>query len=86
MLQDIAGVGNHKDNGMKTLAIIAGICLLLIALFVVAVLMVCVIRIQEQDDKIEDMRRDIQNCQQAGQEITARMNRYERGLQGDNAR
>lgn len=86
MLQDIAGVGIYQDNDMKTFAIITGICLLLIALFVVAVLMVCVIRIQEQDDKIEDMRRDIQNCQQAGQEITARMNRYERGLQGDNAR
>lgn len=71
---------------MKTFAIIIGICLLLLAVFLFAVLMVCVIRIQEQDDKIEDMRRDIQNCQQAGQEITTRMNRYERGLQGDNAR
>lgn len=71
---------------MRTFAIIIGICLLLLAVFLFAVLMVCVIRIQEQDDKIEDMRRDIQNCQQAGQEITARMNRYERGLQGDNAR
>ena len=86
MLQDIAGVGNHKDNGMKTLAIITGICLLLIALFVVAVLMVCVIRIQEQDEKIEELQRDIRNCQQAGQLITERMNRYERDLQGDNAR
>lgn len=62
---------------MKTLAIITGICLLLIALFVVAVLMVCVIRIQEQDDKIEDMRRDLTNVQQGGKEITARMNRIE---------
>lgn len=77
MLQDIAGVGNHKDNGMKTLAIITGICLLLIALFVVAVLMVCVIRIQEQDEKIADLRRDLTNVQQGGEEITARMNRIE---------
>ena len=77
MLQDIAGVGNHKDNGMKTLAIITGICLLLIALFVVAVLMVCVIRIREQDEKIADLRRDLTNVQQGGEEITARMNRIE---------
>ena len=62
---------------MKTLAIITGICLLLIALFVVAVLMVCVIRIQEQDDKIADLRRDLTNVQLGGKEITARMNRIE---------
>lgn len=62
---------------MKTLAIITGICLLLIALFVVAVLMVCVIRIQEQDEKIADLRRDLTNVQQGGEEITARMNRIE---------
>lgn len=80
MLQDIAGVGNHKDNGMKTLAIITGICLLLIALFVVAVLMVCVIRIQEQDEKIADLRRDLTNVQQGGQELSARMNRIETNL------
>lgn len=62
---------------MKTFAIITGICLLLIALFVVAVLMVCVIRIQEQDEKIADLRRDLTNVQQGGEEITARMNRIE---------
>lgn len=62
---------------MKTFAIITGICLLLIALFVVAVLMVCVIRIQEQDEKIADLRRDLTNVQLGGKEITARMNRIE---------
>lgn len=65
---------------MRTFAIIAGICLFLLAVFLFAVLMVCVIRIQEQDDKIEDMRRDIRNCQQGGQELTARMNRIETNL------
>lgn len=62
---------------MKTFAIITGICLLLIALFVVAILMVCVIRIQEQDEKIVDLRRDLTNVQLGGKEITARMNRIE---------
>ena len=62
---------------MKTFAIITGICLLLIALFVVAILMVCVIRIQEQDEKIADLRRDLTNVQLGGKEITARMNRIE---------
>lgn len=77
MLQDIAGVGIYQDNDMRTFAIITGICLLLIALFVVAVLMVCVIRIQEQDENIADLRRDLTNVQQGGEEITARMNRIE---------
>lgn len=62
---------------MKTFAIITGICLLLIALFVVAILMVCVIRIQEQDEKIADLRRDLTNVQLGGKEIAARMNRIE---------
>ena len=62
---------------MKTFVIITGICLLLIALFAVAVLMVCVIRIQGQDEKIADLRRDLTNVQLGGKEITARMNRIE---------
>lgn len=62
---------------MKTFAIITGICLLLIFVFLFAVLMVCVIRIQEQDEKIADLRRDLTNVQQGGEEITARMNRIE---------
>jgi len=62
---------------MKTFVIITGICLLLIALFAVAVLMVCVIRIQIQDEKIADLRRDLTNVQLGGKEITTRMNRIE---------
>ena len=65
---------------MTTLIIVIAIVVGLIAIFALSGFMVCVIRIQEQDAKIDDLKREIRNVQDGGKEITRRMNEYQRSI------
>ena len=65
---------------MRTLAIVTMIIVLVVACMTAGVVLALLIRIQEHDQQIIDLRRDIRNCQQGGQELSARMNRIETNL------
>ena len=65
---------------MKIAIIILTILVVLLLLFGVSALMAILLRLQEHDDKIEELRRDICNCQQGGQELSARINGIETNL------
>ena len=62
---------------MKTAVVVIAAVAAILAVLFTGVLMVCVIRIQQQDEKLDDLRRDIGNLQQGGEELTRRMNRCE---------